>query len=198
MPRSKTPSLPGTQTAQERPGSAPLLPQVPVVPAPPQVVDDTPLPTPQRFLCPMEAEWTDRTLHALNGGRCKQLPDGSVVADKGYTQPAADSIQAGGGNRSGGDTQGAGGVRSSRTHTQGGGEGSKGKYKVLGLSSTSVLRWLGANGFTKEEATKIVRQFCPDVTDITIGIQWRAGKKGADVPTLQRSQAEQLRLEVRG
>lgn len=52
------------------------------------------------------------------------------------------------------------------------------RQTLLGFPATSVVRWMGKNGWQFEEAQQVIRALeCP-IADATIRIQLRAGEKG--------------------
>lgn len=70
--------------------------------------------------------------------------------------------------------------------------------KILERSVTSVLRWCGANGFTKEQAASVLKAHkIAGISETTIGLQINAGKRGADcygpIPSLTRAEAKKLK-----
>lgn len=57
--------------------------------------------------------------------------------------------------------------------------GTKGqRYELFGFPITAVLRWMGKNEWTKEEALKVVKHFKIECSPSTVGIQVKAGAKG--------------------
>lgn len=72
----------------------------------------------------------------------------------------------------------------------------KSRIQFLGFPVTHVLRWMGANGWTKEQAIKVMEKANIAVAEGTIGIQVAAGKKGdksrGETPELSKSQIKEL------
>jgi hypothetical protein len=71
------------------------------------------------------------------------------------------------------------------------------QVKIFGeFAATAILRWMGANDWKFEPALlAIVTLGCPDLSESTVRIQLRAGKKGerGPIPTLTKSQVAQLK-----
>lgn len=68
------------------------------------------------------------------------------------------------------------------------------RQKLWGYPVTAVIRWMGSEGFTWQEAANVLKKLGVDVADSTIQIQVRAGETGARGPAanLTPDQANKL------
>lgn len=67
------------------------------------------------------------------------------------------------------------------------------QYELYGHPVTAVFRWMGKNGWTKEEALKVVEHFKIECSPLTVDRQIKAGSKGergepAEITTEQASE----------
>lgn len=72
---------------------------------------------------------------------------------------------------------------------------------LWGNQPTAVLRWMGANGWSKEEAARVMEKRGVSVSKNTVQIQVAAGKKGkgrGDPAALTKEQAEELERDRKG
>lgn len=70
------------------------------------------------------------------------------------------------------------------------------RVKVFGYSATSVLRWMGANGWDADEAgVAMLTLGAGSISDVTIRLQLKAGAEGKRGPAapLSRAQAKALK-----
>ena len=75
------------------------------------------------------------------------------------------------------------------------GESGKGnRYTIFGKSVTSVLRWMGKQGWEFEDARKAVRSAGCECSDVTIRIQLLAGADGKRGKPARLTKEQQLAL----
>lgn len=73
---------------------------------------------------------------------------------------------------------------------------------IYGHAATAILRWMGAEKWTREEAMKALKSLGSDVVEATANIQMKAGAKGGDcggrgpVPNLTPEQRAELEAKV--
>lgn len=66
---------------------------------------------------------------------------------------------------------------------------------ILGYSATSVLRWMGANGWSFEDAAVVCAATgCARISDVTIRLQLKAGKDGTRGPAAPVTAAQAKKL----
>lgn len=74
------------------------------------------------------------------------------------------------------------------------------RAQIFGHAATAVIRWMGANGWTFDEARAALAEFgAAGISDTTVRIQLPAGKKGERGPAapISEDQAKQLRAAVK-
>lgn len=69
------------------------------------------------------------------------------------------------------------------------------KDNIFGFSVTAVLRWMGKQGYSSEEATKVLNHFRVDISPATVKIQVKAGSKGerGAPATLSPKEADEIK-----
>lgn len=85
--------------------------------------------------------------------------------------------------------------KGNKTRTSSGNGGAKGmRYDMFGHPVTSVLRWMGKQGWTAKEAEKVCLKLNCAVAEATVKIQVVAGRKGkrGEPASLTEAQTQQL------
>ena len=145
--------------------------------------------------------WTERTLHVCRGGRVKEVAGGRVVIDttpppsfevvgtsSGRTQCATPNMKAMP------KTEGVGELGGDVPNPVGTEPATGGRYSLYGHPATAVLRWMGKEGLTVEQAERLLQSHGLGVSGTTVRIQIRAGKTGdrGDPAALTHEQRKDL------